>query len=336
MKVAVVGAGIHGASAAWALVRRGHSVTLFDQFASGHQQGSSHGKSRIVRKAYPDRFYTEIMLEAYPLWAELEALSGRKLLHEVGLLYFGQQDSEKLAEMHQGLEDLGVPNEVWEDASRFPELRLEAGEVGIFTPEAGWADADLALKSTVELAVGAGCEVVRQRVGPDDFAGFDRVAVFPGAWVKDWAPDLDVRVSLQTVCYVRGRHGGPVWIEDGSHWMYGFPSEGDVFKVAAHSQGPEVAPDDAARVPTAGDVELARDVARRRFGIAEPVIESTLGCLYTNTPDEDFRFRWLDTQTLLISACSGHGFKFGPWIGRVAADLLEGKRNLQDFGRFAC
>jgi sarcosine oxidase len=64
MRVAVVGAGIVGASAARALARRGHGVSLYEQFEEGHAKGSSHGASRIVRRAYSDPFYTSVMLEA--------------------------------------------------------------------------------------------------------------------------------------------------------------------------------------------------------------------------------------------------------------------------------
>lgn len=59
-----------GASTAWACAKRGHEVAIFDQFPFGHTNGGSHGSSRIVRDAYPDPFYTEIMQEVYPLWQE--------------------------------------------------------------------------------------------------------------------------------------------------------------------------------------------------------------------------------------------------------------------------
>jgi glycine/D-amino acid oxidase-like deaminating enzyme len=71
------------------LSRRGHSVTVYEQFVPGHVRGSSHGESRIVRRAYPDVFYTRCMAEAYPLWEDLQAESGEHLLTECGLAYFG-------------------------------------------------------------------------------------------------------------------------------------------------------------------------------------------------------------------------------------------------------
>jgi sarcosine oxidase len=337
LKVAVVGAGIHGASVARNLSERGHALTIFDQYPAGHRMGSSHGRSRIVRKAYPDSFYTAIMAEAYPLWRELEQSSGCELLREVGLLYFGHRDSENLKEMLKGLNALKVPNEVLspkESAQRFSELSLQEGEIGVFTPEAGWVDADAAVAQTLRLAASAGCEFVQKRVSPSDLTEFDRVAVCPGAWVGEWMPEAPVKVTLQTVAYLRGTHRGPVWIEDGPDFLYGFPSDGVQFKVAAHRQGPELSPNEDDRIAREEDLRLIEDVARRRFGIDSPVVQETVGCLYTNTPSEDFLFRQSNEKTFVISACSGHGFKFGPWIGRVVADLVEGRRTLDQFLRF--
>src|SRR5580658_432416 len=96
MKVAIVGAGVCGLSAAHTLCSRGHQVFLYEQHDLFHDRGSSHGASRIVRRAYPDAFYTACMAEAYTMWRGLEASSGRHILTECGLLYFGHRDSENL------------------------------------------------------------------------------------------------------------------------------------------------------------------------------------------------------------------------------------------------
>src|SRR5690242_1093793 len=117
MKVAVVGAAICGLSATRFLAERRHSVTLFEQFACFHDRGSSHGRSRIVRRAYPDALYTMYMQEAYPLWSDLQSKSALPILNEVGLAYFGDGDAPEIVSMIRGLDELNVPFEALDKES---------------------------------------------------------------------------------------------------------------------------------------------------------------------------------------------------------------------------
>ena len=65
MRVAIVGAGVMGCATAWALSKRGAEVTLHEQFALDHDRGSSHGRTRIFRVAYPDPSWIRFAQEAY-------------------------------------------------------------------------------------------------------------------------------------------------------------------------------------------------------------------------------------------------------------------------------
>jgi monomeric sarcosine oxidase len=341
MKIAIVGAGIHGSSTAKVLASRGHKVTLFEQFPLLHELGSSHGESRIVRKAYPDRFYTSLMAEAYPLWQDLETESGQKLLHEVGLAYFGHQDAPNLQTVVEGLKDVEEPHQIL-DASSVqtvsPQLRLADDEVAVFTKRAGWVEAQKCVAVTHELAKRAGASVeVGRRVEREWLeANFDAFVVAPGSWVLDWAPTLDVKVTLQTVAYFGADISGPVWIEDSVLLAYGFPTLSPSLgvKVAYHSYGRAIDPSLTDRTPDPSLLSGLASVLTKRFAVGEPKLLRTYGCLYTNTPDEDFRFGRVGKSGFFVSACSGHGFKFGPWIGRCMADLVEGRRSLSEFLRF--
>ncbi len=341
MNVCVVGAGIMGACTARELARRGHRVTVYDQFEPGHRMGSSHGLSRIVRKAYPDPFYTSLMAEGYGMWREIDRESPEPILHEVGLMYFGQRSSPNMVSMARGLTAVDERFELLEgDQARreFPSLRLTPGEVGVWTPHAGWVHASKAVHWILAAAERAGAEIERKRVmEPLALAeSFDAVVLCPGGWIRDFVP-VPVRVTLQTFVYVRQHLAGPVWIEDGPDLMYGFPSEPGQgsFKIGVHSDGPVVNPSLPGREPSGDAIEKVADVCDRRFGLHDIEIEGAQGCLYTRTPDEDFRFGALEGNVFWASVCSGHGFKFGPWVGRFLSNVVEGRESIDKYPRFA-
>lgn len=216
-------------------------------------------------------------------------------------------------------------------------LALDANEVAIFTPEAGWVNADTALSELFRLAMRCGVEFELQEIETLDTleSGFQSVVLACGAWVGRFAP-IDVGVRVQTVAYVEHLFDGPVWIEDGPNFLYGFPTApGETtvkIGVHAHGQnwnlvGPRPGPDPLS-------IELIREFARTRFGIDEPRIAETVTCLYTVTPDEMFRWGRCGEKSFYVSACSGHGFKFGPWIGCQMADMIEGLSSPESIPQF--
>ena len=342
MKVAVVGSGICGSSAARYVAIKGHDVALFEQYGLGHDLGSSHGNSRIVRKAYPDAFYTQCMTEAYPLWAELERHADRHLLHEVGLMYFGPSLAPDVVSMANGLRDVGVPFEVLDhqQAGRtFPGLKLHQDEVGILTREAGWVDAKVALEANVQVLRSLGGMILTdhpvewERLEQD----FDAFIVCAGPWVRHFV-DVPVRTTLQTFGYVELRSplDGPVWIEEGSLGMYGFPTEPDRMdmKIGVHELGRDVSLSDLDRTPSSEHCDLIADAAERRFGNKNPNVHFSKGCVYTCTANEDFLLGRIGDRGYFASACSGHGFKFGPWIGKLLAAFVEGEDEPENYPRF--
>lgn len=335
MKVAVVGCGLMGLCTSRELAVRGHDVTAFEQFELFHALGSSHGESRIVRKAYPDAFYTEILLDGYPMWRDLQKESAKRFLYEVGLIYFGRRDDPIIADQIAALTKLGVPFGL--KAPGESVFRFDEDEVGVFTPEAGWVHAPTVLATCRTTAEKHGANFVQRRIESlSELSSFDRVVVTAGAWVRMFA-DVPVSVRQATFAYVEGRLDGPVYIESHDGQVYGFPSEPgkESYKVGCHDLLREIDPDAPRGGPDPAAVEVIRDFIERRLGEKDPTFIEAQTCLYTKTPDEDFRIGKINARTVVASPCSGHGFKFGPWIGRLLADVCEDKADLGRWPRFA-
>jgi sarcosine oxidase len=340
----IIGAGAMGSATAWWLARRGRSVALVEQFERGHTRGSSHGASRIFRYAYADPRYVRMARAALPLWRELEDDTGATLLETTGGLDHGEPPL--VAPVASALEACGIEHErLTPDAAgeRWPGMRFE-GTV-LHCPGAGRCLADATLLALQHRATALGAEI-RFSTGPATLASADDAAtvragdhewtapvavVTAGAWLP---LVLGSRVSLPALRVTRERiqhfaprpdPAQPEWPSFIHHrsdtWRYGLVSPGEGVKVAEHMTGPVTDPDDdppAAGDPAAGE-RVRRYVEDWMPGL-DPVALHPATCLYTTTPTEDFV---LERRGPLVigSACSGHGFKFTPLIGRILADL---------------
>jgi sarcosine oxidase len=327
MRVAVVGAGIVGLSAARYLSSRGHRVDVFEQAQLGHRRGSSHGLRRIVRRAYPDAFYAEKMADAYPLWQDLERESGREILHEVGLAYFGPTESPGVQAVVRAMSDLEIPHRLDDHRSVgevFPVLQMARGEISVFTPEAGFVRADRALAASRDLAEANGTRFYfESRVCRDQLnREYDVWVAATGAWIADWV-QLPLQNTLQTYVHFDAEIAGPVWIHDDADCVYGFPSDEDGLRAAQHIPGPVLNDLDEPRREDQQSIELVRRTLSELFGVDAPIRDSGT-CVYANLPNEDFSIGRIGDKGFYASACSGHGFKFGPYIGRLLADFVDG------------
>src|SRR5215510_16246668 len=91
--VVVCGLGVMGSAALHHLARRGKHVLGLERYAPGHDRGSSHGHTRIIRLGYFEHpSYVPLLRRAYALWRELEAASGQALLHTTGIAEIGPPD----------------------------------------------------------------------------------------------------------------------------------------------------------------------------------------------------------------------------------------------------
>ena len=363
MRVAVVGLGGAGAHAARYLAGEGATVTGFERFRLGHDRGSSHGTSRIIRLAYEDSLYTALMRRAFPLWSAFEDEAGEELLVRCGGITLGPAEHPRLSAVRDALRSQSVAfEELAPDAAaeRFPALRLQRGEVALYQADAGFLRASRCVTAAWRLARAMGAELredarvlsvqwrgdratVATEAGEEDF---DACIVSAGAFVSQLVPQVAPRLHVlaQQVLHLEPETSAadfapdrlPVWIDSGSH-DYGFPSDGEQpgVKVAHHLDGPGADPEVSRAVEIAREQELIARARRRLPGLSDRVAFAQ-SCLYTMAPGEDFIIDRVPGAPGIIvaSACSGHGFKFTVLTGRIGADLALGRELPEACARF--
>ena len=357
----VVGAGAMGSAAAWWLARRGRRVALVEQFDAGHTRGSSHGASRIFRYAYADPVLVRLVIEARPLWDELQDDAGETLLDRTGALDHG--DPATVDALAAAMAAAGVPFERLPPAEadeRWPHLRFQG--VVVHQPTAGRCRADATVAALLRRASDHGADVrcgvgpatvsisgdgVRVQAGGEELRASTAV-VTAGGWVgRTIGPASSVGLPLPSLRVTEEQlvHFPPTverdqwerWasvIHHTERFWYALPSPGIGLKVGGHHEGDAIDPDRRRDVPDPDYVDgLVRYVEEWMPGVRpEPMAGTT--CLYTTTPDERFL---VDRRGPVIvgSACSGHGFKFVPLIGRVLADMVDGVPPEGPFRRLA-
>jgi sarcosine oxidase len=368
--VAIIGLGVMGSAALAALARRGHRVVGIDRHASGHDRGSSHGATRIIRLGYFEHpSYVPLLRAAYPLWRELEARSGRSLLSITGIVEIGAPASELIAGTLQSSRLHGLPHEVLDAQDlmrRFPAFRVPGDFIGVFQPDGGFVRAEATVAALQALARDAGAELrMEERVTAlephrggvlvktergDVSAG--RAIVAAGPWLKPLVPNLPVpvRVTRQVLGWFEpvDRAGAalfeaerfPVFLlQNRDGVFYGFPADGDAgVKVAKHHHADEtVDAEHYERHVADTDVALIRRALKAHLPGADGRLNAATTCLYTMMPDGDFILdRLPECPNIIVAApCSGHGFKFAPVIGEILADLAMADATTHDISRFS-
>ena len=360
--VAVVGLGVMGSAAVTQFAKRGASVIGLEQFPRGHQFGSSTGRSRMIRKAYfEDPAYVPLLLRAYELWRALERESDETLLHLTGLLMVGKENSEIVAGATRAAQQHSLPLDYFtsrEIRSHYPMLKTEKDEVAVYEPDGGVLNPELCLATQLRIAEAAGAQL-RFEVGlqgweamvdggfrlrlTDDGVLFSQSLVMSlGPWFKNLLRDLSVPLRVQrntqawfnpsTNKYAAGHF--PSFLLDRHSLpapLYGFPDFGDGVKAAFHGHGEFSEPDEIVReIDRERDIEPIVRAMDQWMPGAATTFRAAKPCPYSLTPDGHFI---VDRhpghpRLVLCGGFSGHGFKFAPVIGEIAASLaLEGGTN---------
>lgn len=364
--VIVVGLGVMGSAIACETARRGLRVLGLDRYAPPHALGSSHGESRIIREAYFEHpAYVPMVRRAYELWRDLEAATGTDLLTQTGGLMIGELDGDLVAGARRSAEQHGLRYAMLsaaEVADRFPALRPERDMVAVWEPRAGVLRPEACVAAMLERGRHHGADLrfdttaetwrpdgsgVRVQTKHGEYRT-RQLVVAAGAWAGSLLPDLQsrLRVERQVLywfdcvrnegAFAAARCPIHLWQYDGRRFFYGFPNLGDGLKVAFHHDGVTTTAQAVERDVAPAEVEAVRSAVRRFLPDADGPLRRAVVCVYTNTPDEHFLVdrHPVHSQVLVASPCSGHGFKFGPVIGEIAADLIEERPPRFDVGLF--
>lgn len=350
--VAVVGAGTMGSFALWRLAQRGVKVIGFERFEPGHDQGSGHGESRIIRTAYSEgTSYVPLVRSAFPLWRELERETGEDLLAMTGGLVIGRPEDGLVEGALKSVREHHLVHEVLDAGqvrNRYPQHAVEQGEVAIYEETAGVLRPEAAIRAAARRARELGAtlhantavEAVEEGKGGVEIRAGGRAyrvrhaVVSVGSWLGKLLPDLNLPLAVerQILAWFPAEEPGlfspercPIFIrEEGEMEWYGFPTlDGKTVKAAVHHHGQEADPDGIDREVRPEDVGPISRLAKKHLRGLRPMPVRSKVCMYTNTPDENFLVGPTPGRpnVLLLGGFSGHGFKFAPIMGEVAADL---------------
>lgn len=352
--VIVVGVGGIGSATTYHLARRGLDVLGLERYDIPHTKGSSHGYTRIIRRAYyEDPSYVPLIERAYDLWDQLADETGRDIIHRTGSIDAGPPDDPVFAGAKGSCEEHDIPYEILDGvelAERFPGYQLPEDYRAVYQADGGFVVPEEAIVGHVEAAQKAGAIVhAREPVEgwTETAAGgvtvetvhetyeADALVLAAGAWNRKLAGALQglARPERQVLAWFQPETPGlfqpdsfPVWnLSTPEGRFYGLP----VYRVPGfklgkyHHRDEQIDPDDWNQEPEPADEQLLREFTESYFPEAAGSTMRLATCMFTNSPDEHFILDTLSEhpQVAVGTGFSGHGFKFASVIGSILADL---------------
>ena len=351
MNVIVVGAGIAGLSTAWSLVKAGHSVSIVEQGPIPNPLAASGDHHRIIRRAYGKASgYGRLISEAYQAWDEMWADLGETHLDPRGFLCVSRVAGDEAERYRDGMLDGGWPIEMCEPAeavARWPFLEPDTFRYAFFSPDGGalhcrkiasglaaWLRAKGANVYQDSRAVAVDCEQGRVTLATGEVMQADRIVVRAGAWVLKLFPELagTLKTYRTALAYVEPPadlketwEAAPVILDVGGitdGYMIP-PSGGAGMKFGSGLHKVATSDADWNREPVEGEGEAIRNLFSPPIArIGEYRVTDVVTCAYTFTADETF-YATGKGRCLIVSACSGHGYKFGAAVGRRVASFVD-------------
>jgi glycine/D-amino acid oxidase-like deaminating enzyme len=351
MEIGIIGAGIHGASAAFHLASRGIGSTVFEQTApAGGPTGRS---SAICRAYYTNRYLARIAHTSLDMFGDFGELTGGRDcgFHQTGMVYLHpESDAAALGDAARYMNSIGTRIDVLSHddlRSEFPLFALDGVGVAAWEPDAGYADpvattagilaraselgATLRLYTRVaglEPRRGGGAKVLLENGEAEEY---ERLLIAAGPWTKSLAVQLGVDLPLT----VERHYVATIRWSSAREMRYGHadvpggyyckPEGDDLYCLGPLTAEPEVDPDDPVRGIELEESDALARLATRRIPRLKDA-ESTGGwaSLYDVSPDWMPVIGEIAPGVFVDAGTSGHGFKLGPALGADVAALLVG------------
>jgi sarcosine oxidase len=348
----VVGLGAMGSATLYQLAKRGANVLGIEMFQPGHDQGSSHGFHRMIRKSsFQDDGYVPLADRAFALWHEAEEASEQQLLHITGEVWLLPEGGS--ADYRAGVErsierGFRVVLSQPELAGRFPGFRLHDGMTALYEADAGYIRCEAGIVTHVALAkrLGAtirlGEEVLNWSADGDgvrvetDHGAYRaaRLVVTAGPWAAELLGDLGLPMQVERRVNAffqptrpdrwsveRGAPDFLLDVPEGS--FYGMPSVGDIGVKIGVSAGETTTARTIRRTIDDAEIDFLRATLDRYLpGASGPELRR-ITCMCTYTIDRDFVIDRHPGHDQVLFGCgfSGRGYKFAPVVGEILADL---------------
>lgn len=353
--VIVIGAGAMGSATAYYLSNSDMDILLLEQYELRHNNGSTHGESRVIRRTYAQSYFAEMMGEAYDLWHALEVESGLQFYRKTGGIDFGSPNNSDLQRTIEICKSKNIKHEILENhqlRQRYPAFNFEDDSIGLYQEDTGIVNPERTLEylhmrsrtngviiqeftPVLDIIPGKRIQV---RTTEENFS-CNKLVLTTGSWVNTILHKLGISLDVQIWHLIYGffeiqipelyKHKKfPVFINWDDEIFYGFPlnEKENMVKIAPHLSpvipkrdlhGYEIQPNDALKI------RLSKYVKRRLNSIySDPTLIET--CYYTMTSNENFIIDFLPNHKNIIIAAgfSGHGFKFTPLIGKILSDIV--------------
>ncbi|WP_031464322.1 N-methyl-L-tryptophan oxidase [Sciscionella sediminilitoris] len=358
-RVAVIGLGAMGSNALWRLAERGVEAIGIEQFAAGHDRGSSHGDTRLFRTVCLEHpGLVPLARRAAELWRELEERTGTHLLELTGGLTIGAPDSPLVTATRQAAEVNGERLAEVDLATEFPQHRpIAPGHIALRDENAGVVRPERGVTAACQAAERAGAQTVFgsrvREVTPDEDGVLvrttdrdyrvEQVVLTTGAWLRAFAPGIPLEPFRTPQTWFTPRADPeafavdrfPTFIrqfDDGPRmWGHGGMDGGDPKCGPADNPAyPPADPDALDRRVRPEDRELIGSLVRRGIEGLDPEPSRVTICMYTKTPDEQFVLGRIGDRVVLGGGGSGHAFKHATALGEALADTVTGEPSFTD------